>query len=501
MSENNEKKEETYSYDVKEIYKLMDERLPTTDDEKLIKKAFDFAEVAHKDQKRSSGDPYFVHVFETAKNLARFGMNATTIAAGLLHDTIEDTSAKETEVEKEFGKDIVFLVNGVTKLGKLKYRGRERHVESLRKFFIAVAQDFRVLMIKLADRLHNLQTLEFIPKEKQTRIALEALEVYAPLANRLGIGKLRGEIEDAAFPFVHPKEYQIVEDLLRKKKNIEQKHLDIVSEELKKELKKQGVEIIKIDQRVKYKYSLYKKLLKYNMDIEKIHDIIALRVIVKTVEDCYRVLGITHSIWTPLPGRIKDYIALPKLNGYQSLHTTIFTGDGSIVEIQIRTLEMHGVAEYGIASHFVYNENKYTKGSKESSKYTWIEEFKELQKHISEHGVFLENLKMDFFKDRIFVFTPDGDVVDLPEDSSPIDFAYAIHSDVGNHTSGAKINNKLVTLGSKLKNGDIIEIIKKKDSHPTNKWLDYAKTALAKKHIRSHLQQHSFLNKLKFFGK
>jgi len=500
MPKNNEKKEETYSYDVKEIYKLMDERPPTTDDEKLIKEAFDFAEIAHKDQKRSSGEPYFVHVFETAKNLARFGMDATTIAAGLLHDTIEDTTVKESEVEKKFGKDIVFLVNSVTKLGKLKYRGRERHVESLRKFFIAVAQDFRVLMIKLADRLHNLQTLEYIHEEKRKRIALESLEVYAPLANRLGIGKLRGEIEDAAFPYAYPKEYQIVEDLLKKKTNIEKNHLDRISEELKKELKKQGIEIIKMDQRVKHKYSLYKKLLKYNMDIEKIYDMIALRVIVKTVEDCYKVLGIVHSIWTPLPGRIKDYIAMPKLNGYQSLHTTIFTGDGSIVEIQIRTLEMHGIDEYGIASHFIYKENKYAKKFN-VPKYSWIEEFKELQKRISEHSVFLENLKMDFFKDRIFVFTPDGDVVDLPENSSPIDFAYAIHSDVGNHTSGVKINNKLVSLGTKLKNEDIIEIIKKKESHPSSKWLDYAKTALAKKHIKSYLQQHSFLNKLKFFGK
>ena len=477
----------------------MVERPPSAEEKKLIKKAYDFAQTAHESQKRASGDPYFIHVFETAKNLARFGMDAKTVAAGLLHDTIEDTQVKEKEVEKEFGKDIVFLVNSVTKLGKLKYRGRERHAESLRKFFVAVAQDFRVLMIKLADRLHNLETLQFIPKEKQARIALEALEVYAPLANRLGIGKLKGELEDAAFPYVYPKEYAMVEDLLKLKSHANHQYLKKVHDQLVKELKKHRINFVEINYRIKHKYSLYKKLLKYHLDIDKIYDIVALRVIVKTVEDCYRVLGIVHSIWKPLPGRIKDYIALPKLNGYQSLHTTIFTGAGGIAEIQIRTEEMHGIAAYGIASHFAYKELEAAKKHSRDQKYTWIEEFKELQKHIAEHGAFLENLKMDFFKDRIFVFTPEGDVIDLPEDSSPIDFAYAIHSDVGNHAFGAKVNGKMLSLSDSLKDGDIVEIVTKKDSKPGSKWLEYAKTTLAKKHIRAHLAEHSLLSRLNFF--
>ena len=487
-------------YDIRDIFKLMDERPPTAEEKQLIKKAFVFAEKAHEGQKRHSGEPYFGHVLETAKNLARFGADATTVAAGLLHDTIEDAKATEESVLKEFGKDILFLVNGVTKLGKLKYRGRERHVESLRKFFVAVAEDYRVLIIKLADRLHNLTTLEHVPKEKQRRIALESLEVYAPLANRLGIGKFKAELEDAAFPYVYPKEYQIVEDLLNQKAHIEEKTLIKVGVDLKKELKKQGVEFIDINSRIKHKYSLYKKLLKYGMDIDKVYDIMALRVIVKNVEDCYRVLGIVHAIWKPLPGRIKDYIALPKLNGYQSIHTTIFTGDGGRAEIQIRTLEMHGIAEYGIASHYIYKDQKYEKG-KSAPNYNWIEEFKELQKHVHEHGLFLENLKMDFFKDRIFVFTPEGDVIDLPEESTPIDFAYAIHSDIGDHASGAKVNNKLVQLGTKLKNGDIVKIETKKDAHPSSKWLDYAMTTVAQKNIKVYLGNHSLLAKLKLFGK
>ena len=484
---------------IEEIFKMMTERPPTSKDKKLIRRAYDFAKAAHEGQIRASGDPYFMHVFETAKNLARFGMDAKTIAAGLLHDTIEDTSTGEKKVEHEFGKEIVFLVNGVTKLGKLKYRGRERHVESLRKFFIAVAQDFRVLMIKLADRLHNLETLQHIPKEKQSRIALEALEVYAPLANRLGIGKLKGELEDAAFPYVYPKEYAMVEELLKQKSHINQHYLKKVHDDLARELKKHHVHVAEINYRIKHKYSLYKKLVKYNMDIDKIHDIVALRVIVKSIEDCYRTLGLVHSIWKPLPGRIKDYIALPKLNGYQSLHTTIFTGGGGITEIQIRTEEMHGRAAYGIASHFTYKEPVGAKKTHTGEQYSWIEEFKELQKHIAEHGAFLENLKMDFFKDRIFVFTPGGDVIDLPEDSGPIDFAYAIHSDVGDHTFGAKINAKMRPLSTKLKNGDIVEIITKNEAHPGSKWLDYTKTALAKKHIKNHVNEHSILSRFHFF--
>lgn len=469
-------------------------------DKELIAKAYVFAERAHAGQKRMSGEPYFVHAFKTAKILAKLGMDAKTIAAGFLHDTLEDAKATETELEKEFGKDIAFLVKGVTKLGKLKYRGHERHVESLRKFFIAMANDLRVVIIKFADRLHNLRTLQFVREDKRKRIAIESIEVYAPLANRLGMGKLKGALEDAAFPYAYPKEYAQVEEIIKEKKESYEKYLKEVKETLEKELKKNKIKVAEIDYRVKHKYSLWKKLVRYNMDLEKIYDIVALRVVVETVEECYRVLGIIHSIWKPLPGRIKDYIALPKPNGYRSIHTTIFTGSGGIAEIQIRTKEMHAEAAYGIAAHFAYKEHADKKIKDDKSKFEWIEELKELKNAAAEPQKFLEHLKTDFFSDRIFIFTPAGDVVDLPEDSSPIDFAYAIHSEIGDHVFGAKINGKMSQIFSKLKNGDIVEIITKKDSHPSGKWLECAKTTIAKKHIRAYSEKHSLLARLKSFG-
>ena len=470
-------------------------------DEELINKAYNFALKAHEGQKRMSGDPYFFHVFETAKILASMGMDTQTIAAGLLHDVLEDTKTNEEELKKIFGENIVFLIKGVTKLGSLKYRGHERHVESLRKFFIAMANDLRVVIIKFADRLHNLRTLEFIPEEKRSRIALESIEVYAPLANRLGMGKLKGKLEDAAFPYAYPKEFKEVEEIIKEKKDLFEKYLIEIREKLETELKKQKIKFVEISYRVKHKYSLYQKLLKYDMDLEKIHDIVALRVVVETVEECYRVLGLVHSIWNPLPGRIKDYIAVPKPNGYRSIHTTVFTGSGGIAEIQIRTKEMHAEAAYGVAAHFAYKEKKTAKNSVNISKFGWIEELKELNYNPAEPERFIEHLKTDFFNNRIFIFTPKGDVIDLPEDSTSIDFAYSIHSDIGDHTFGAKINGKMSQLFTKLKNGDIVEIITKKDAHPSSKWLEFVKTAVAKKHIKSYLEKNSLLARLKSFGR
>ncbi len=486
---------------VKEIFDLIEGGINKKEEE-LIEKAYKFAEKAHEGQKRMSGDPYFIHVFETAKNLAKLGMDTPTIIAGLLHDVLEDTPTPEEEIKKEFGDDILFLIKGVTKLGTLKYRGHERHVESLRKFFVAMANDLRVVIIKFADRLHNLRTLEFLPEEKSHRIALESIEVYAPLANRLGMGKLKGELEDAAFPYAYPKEYMQIEEIIKEKKELYKKYLTEVSEKLKKELKKNKIKFVEINYRIKHKYSLYKKLLKYDMDIEKIYDIVALRVVVETVEECYRVLGLVHSIWNPLLGRIKDYIAIPKPNGYRSIHTTIFTGLGGVAEIQIRTKEMHAEAAYGIAAHFAYKEQEGSKKTQnDKNKFKWIEELKELKYSPEDPTKFIDHLKMDFFNDRIFIFTPKGDVIDLPEDSTPLDFAYSIHSDIGNHTFGAKINSKMSPIFSKLKNGDIVEIVTKKDSKPSNKWLEYVKTSIAKKHIKSYLEKNSLLLKFKSFGR
>ena len=482
-----------------DIIKLLKQK-PTDEETELIKKAFDFAKKAHEGQTRASGEPYFNHVFETGKNLARFEMSPVTISAGLMHDVLEDTKVSRAEMEREFGKEIVSLVDGVTKLGKIKYRGEERHVESLRKFFIAVAKDFRVLMIKLADRLHNLQTLQYVKPEKQKRIALESLEVYAPLANRFGIGKLKGEIEDAAFPYVHPEEYKKVKSLLDERKNTNLYYLEKIKKELEKKLERNKVVPIEIDYRVKHLYSFWKKLQKYKMEMDHIYDLMALRVIVDTVQDCYLVLGIIHDMWKPLPGRIKDYIALPKPNGYQSLHTTVFTGESGIAEIQIRTVKMHGRAEYGIASHFNYKEE--TKNDRVDEKWKWANQFKKIAKKESEKTEeFLKDLKMDTFSDRIFVFTPKGAVIDLPEGSSPIDFAYSIHSDLGNTVSSAKVNGKMVPISQVLHSGDIVEIIPNKKSHPASKWLDYAKTTTARKHINSYLKENSLLSKFLSFGK
>ncbi|MBP7805085.1 MAG: bifunctional (p)ppGpp synthetase/guanosine-3',5'-bis(diphosphate) 3'-pyrophosphohydrolase [Candidatus Pacebacteria bacterium] len=474
-------------YEVAEILKA----LPThhkPNDADLIIRAYDFALKAHQGQKRMSGEPYFIHVFETAKNLTRYETDAITIAAGFLHDVLEDTPTTDEQLEKEFGKEIVALVKGVTKLGQIKYKGHIRHVESLRKFIMALAQDYRVLLIKLADRLHNLRTLQYVRPEKQRRIALEAIEVYAPLADRFGIGKMKGEIEDAAFPFAYPKEYEMMEKILKERSQALEQTLANVYKELTNQIATSSVKIEKLDYRIKHKFSLWKKLQEHQMSIDHIYDIVALRVIVGSVEDCYAVLGIIHSLWKPLPSRIKDYIALPKPNGYQSLHTTIFTGDGGLVEVQIRTLAMHKRAEFGVASHYTYKEGPKKRDAREE-KFKWTNEFKDLDNTIEEPDDFLAHLKTDLFSDRIFVFTPAGEVIDLPKGSSTIDFAYSIHSAIGNKASGAHINGKFCSLDTTLQSGDIVAIETRKDGAPKEKWLTFTKTTMAKKHIRTYLKE------------
>jgi GTP pyrophosphokinase len=486
---------------VKEILNLIEGGV-TDSDATLIERAYDFARAAHEGQKRMSGEPYFTHVVATAQILAKQGMDAVTISAGLMHDVLEDTQITEEEMTEKFGEEIVFLVKGVTKLGTLKYRGHQRHIESLRKFFIAMANDLRVVIIKFADRLHNLRTLEHHSNpEKRHRIALESIELYAPLANRLGMGKLKGEIEEAAFPYAFPKECSQVEEMMRERQDQYQHDIDTIRAELEQELKKNDITVRELSYRIKTKYSLWKKLQRYDMDINKIHDIIALRIVVSSVEECYRTLGLVHSLFKPLIGRIKDYIALPKPNGYRSLHTTIFAGHNGFAEIQIRTGDMHAEAAYGIAAHFAYKETDERKTKISKQKFDWINELKELNYTPDKPQSFLDNLRTDFFTDRIFIITPKGDVVDLPEFSTPIDFAYAIHSDIGDHISAAKVNGRMVQIFSELKNGDVVEIIDKKDAHPTSKWLDNARTTVAKKHIKSYLEKHNLLAIFKSFGR
>lgn len=490
---------------------------PSKEEAELITRAYEFAKRAHEGHTRYSGDPYFNHVEETAKILAEFGVGAKTIGAGLLHDSIEDVGTSEEEVKEKFGDEILFLVKGVTKLGRLKYRGVERHVGSLQKLFVATSQDIRVLFIKFADRLHNLRTLEYVPEEKRQRIALETLEIYAPLAYRLGVRKLHRELEDLAFKYAYPEDYEKVLHLLKQTSEGTSKRLDKIMKSIKKAFAKEGMRNIRTECRVKGIYSLYKKLQRKDWDMDKVYDIGAVRLIVPSVNDCYRALGVIHGTWRPLPNRIRDYIAFEKPNGYKSLHTTIFTGDGSIVEVQIRTEKMHRGAEYGIASHISYKEgfkkkmlnpsfvwirqllpywpgesvpaDENTPSGGQINVPLWLKQLVETQQNITEPQDFIKTLKADFFEHRIFVFTPKGDVVDLPVGSSPIDFAYAIHSDIGDHMAGAKVNGKLVSLETKLENGNIVNIDTKESSHPTQKWIDVAKTSIAKKSIKAFLSK------------
>lgn len=495
---------------INDIIRLIDEI--TNDDVILINKAYAFSKKAHEGQKRHSGEEYFTHVVETAKILAELDMGATSVAAGLLHDTVEDCDVTLDTIEKEFGKEIAFLVDGVTKLGNLRYKGADRHNESLRKLFVAVSEDIRVIMIKLSDRLHNMRTLSFVPQEKQLRIATETLEIYAPIAYRLGIRKLNRELEDLAFPYVYPKEYENLKKAMKESERERNESIEQFIRSVKKALAKEGLVNIKTDYRIKGLYSLHKKLQE-KKDIEKIFDINAVRILVDTPADCYRVLGVIHALWRPLPNRIKDYVAFSKPNGYQGIHTTIFTGDGGIMEVQIKTHEMHKYSEYGVASHISYKKGKVGQdvetigwvGSllpksekKELHKSTletykdvprWIQELVAYQENSENSATFKEHLKDDFFSNRIFAFSPKGDVVDLPIGSTPIDFAYSIHSDIGNRMMGAKINKKLVSLDTQIQNGDIIEIMTKSSAKPNQKWIDMCKTQMAKRHIRIELSK------------
>lgn len=466
----------------------------STFDKELILRACEFAKKAHEGQLRKSGEPYYNHVFATGYNLATLKMDADTIAAGIMHDVLEDTAVTEEEMIAEFGEHITKLVNGVTKLGKLRYSGVERHVESLRKFFVAMADDIRVVVIKLCDRLHNIQTLQYVDQHKQHRIALETIELHARLADRLGMGRLKAELEDAAFPYVYPREYKETLELFESLRPISDIQLEKVVKKLEEELSIFDVRIERIDSRIKHLYSLWHKLRRYKMDQSKIYDIIALRIIVPTPGDCYQALGVIHGLYRPVPGRFKDYVAVPKPNGYRSLHTTIFSGDGTTLEIQIRTKEMHEEAEYGIASHLAYKEiGKNISEVEIKKKVGWTKDLIEWQKDVEHHQEFMKNLKTDFFENRVFVLTPKGDVIDLPEGSTPIDFAYAVHSKIGDHVAGVKINGKMAPLETKLTNRDVVEIDVKDAAFPKRKWIDMARTTLAKRKIRQYIREHGGL--------
>ena len=450
-----------------------------------IRKAYELADEAHKEQKRVNGDPYILHPLAVAEILADMEIDTTTITASLLHDVVEDTEYTLEDIERIFGKEVAFLVDGVTKLNRLDYRTKEdQQVNSMRKMFLAMAKDIRVVVIKLADRLHNMRTLKYMRSEKQKRIAQETLEIYAPLAHRLGIFNIKWELEDLSFRYMEPDKYYDLVDQMKEKRKVREEIVNEAIDVLKKTLTESSISF-EINGRPKHFYSIYKKMKKDNRDLSQIYDLYAIRVIVDTVQDCYGVLGIVHSLWKPLPYRFKDYIAMPKPNNYQSLHTTVIGTRGQPVEIQIRTWDMHHIAEYGVAAHWRYKEGRASqKATGFDEKMGWLRNLLEWQ-DTSNPQEFVNALKLDAFSDEVFVFTPRGDVIDLPQGAIPIDFAYRIHTDVGHRCVGAKVNGKIVPLDYALKNGDIVEVITSKTGKPSLDWLKIVGSSESRSKIRN----------------
>lgn len=472
-------------------------------DFKAVVKAFEYSEIAHLGQKRASGEPYFTHALSTAMLLADYKVDTVSIIVGLLHDTVEDSGVSLSEIEKEFGAEVMGLVDGVTKVSAIRLRGSsdEAFVENLRKMILAMAKDLRVVIVKLCDRLHNMMTLQYMSEERQKRIARETLEMYAPLAERLGMGEMKGTLEDLAFPFVYPEEYKWLSKYSKPYYKKAEEFLKKATRTIYKDLAKEEIKA-KVSSRPKHLYSLWRKLERPEIegDIDKVYDLVAMRILVGTIKDCYAALGTVHSIWKPVPSiGIRDYIAQPKPNGYRSIHTNVFSLRERILEIQIRTFEMHEQAENGVAAHWFYSsvkskgvsDQKLEKGNlfAPSEKLSWVKQLVGWQKELVGSQEFVDALKFDGLAHRIFVFSPKGDVFDLPQDATPVDFAYGVHTQLGDETVGAKVNGKMVGLDHKLKSGDMVEIIKKEGTKPTEGWLDFVVTNLAKRKIAAYFRE------------
>jgi GTP pyrophosphokinase len=470
---------------------------------KQLERAINVATKAHSGQKRASGEPYITHPFAVASLLIEWGLDTDTVIAGVLHDTVEDTSLTLEQIEEDFDHDIALLVDGVTKLGKLRKGMRDinsylpKTKDNLTKFLIAIGEDVRVVIIKLADRLHNLQTLQHLPAAKQQKIACESLEIFAPLADRLNMGRVRVQIEEISFSYLDPHRYKYLKKQLKSRLGRSSKKLDSVREHITKELESSKIPH-RMDGRIKSVYSLHKKLVKTEQNIDAIYDLIALRIIVDNKELCYQVLGLIHAVYTPMPNRIKDYISSPKQNGYQSLHTTVLTPEEHIVEFQIRTSEMHEYAERGLAASFHYNEQKvhdaYTKGkiAKMPANLQWISELQTVAARLSEgEDIDVEKLKINLFSDKVFVYSPSGDIFELPAGSSPLDFAYRIHSDIGKNAYAFKINSKVVGFDYKLATGDVVEVLTRRSIKPNLDWLKWLKTPKAKQKVRASIKKDS----------
>lgn len=456
-------------------------------DTTLVCQAFEFAYCLHKGQTRASGEPYIAHPVAVAGLLRELGGSAAMIAAGFLHDVIEDTEVTGEEIEQQFGIEVRRLVEGVTKLSKFNFSSKtERQAENFRRMFLAMAQDIRVIVVKLADRLHNMRTLEHLPDDKRRRIALETREIFAPLANRLGIGRFKWELEDLSFKYLEPEAYRQMQELVADKRADREARLAGVAARLRERLNQLGIRCHDISGRPKHLYGIYQKMQRQQKSFQEIYDIAAIRIIVQSNDECYRALAVVHDEFRPIPGRFKDYIGLPKPNRYQSLHTVVIGNTGRPIEVQIRTLEMHHVAEYGIAAHWKYKESGGSHGklTTDDEKFTWLRQLLEWQSDLKDAQEYLENIKDNLFADDVYVFTPNGDVVALAQGATTVDFAYRIHTEVGNHCAGARVNERMVPLETPLKNGDIVEILTQKNAHPSLDWLNFTVTPSARNRIR-----------------
>ncbi len=460
-----------------------------TEDVSLIRKAWDFCVQHHKGQMRASGEPYIIHPLEVAEVLAEMKMDATAIAAGLLHDAVEDTPATNSEIDAAFGDQVAHIVDGVTKIDKIQFANREdRQAENVRKMLLAMVSDVRVVLIKLADRLHNMRTLEHLKPERQEAIARETLDIYAPLAHRLGMGKVRGELEDLAFRYTDPVSYEQVSAAVETRRVEGEQFLRGVEDTLAEQLRENNVEA-RVEWRIKRLYSIYQKLQRTKTSFEQVHDLLAIRVITQDVASCYAVFGLIHTLWRPVPGRIKDFIAIPRANRYQSLHTTVMGEGGHQFEVQIRTEDMHRIAEEGIAAHWKYKAGEGTVNARDEERLNWIRQLVEWQKEMTDPNEFLSSLKMDLYPEEVYTFTPKGKVVVVPADGTPVDFAYTIHTEVGHTCVGAKVNGRMVPLRTKLRTGDIVEIVTQKDHKPSRDWLTFVKSPRARNKIKHWLNE------------
>ncbi len=471
----------------RDLMKRMQSNRPA-DDLELVKKAYDYSLRVHTGQSRASGEPYLVHPLEVALVLAEMKMDPVAVSAGLLHDSVEDTSVTIVDIRKEFGEQVAHIVEGVTKISKIDFATKEeQQAENLRKMMLAMVDDIRVVMIKLADRLHNMRTLEHLPPDRQQKIAKETLEIYGPIAHRLGMGKIRGELEDLGFKYLDPIAYEQVKNAVESHRKVGEAFLSRVEGVVRDKLKEAGI-TAKVESRTKRYYSIHKKLVRQRINVEQVYDLYAMRIVTRSVQDCYAVLGIIHNVWRPVPGRIKDFIAMPRPNFYQSLHTSVITEDGTPFEVQIRTEEMHKMAEEGIAAHWKYKDGAVS--AQDEQRLAWLRQVVEWQRDVSDPNEFLSTLKIDLYPEEVYTFTPKGKVVVLPRDSTPIDFAYSVHTEVGHTCVGAKVNGRMVPLRHKLHSGDIVEILTQPGHKPSRDWLAIVKSSRSRNKIKHWLNIH-----------